>query len=196
MLRLDTWRRQNAIPESVYAKIVPASPAADPGTMPSKDELDVAAGVVEGAGSVSGFADDDETAETDAPTQGDVASSNIPSVARSDALPASTKHVTETTPARASVPPRERSSRDWSKPQFINFASPLLVSLFARLPGMLKGFTLILEECYPDVQSFPTFDGEQFACELIVQIDTPATQRLEDNPSMRLVEDSVVSVDA
>ncbi len=39
--------------------------------------------------------------------------------------------------------------RDWHKPQFIDFSSPLLTGLFARLAGPAKHLRLVVEEEYP-----------------------------------------------
>lgn len=71
----------------------------------------------------------------------------------------------------------EGRSRDWRKPQFIDFTSPLLVALFEKLPGGLSHFTLELQERYPDAASLPAFAGQHYASELVLQFDAEPTIR-------------------
>jgi hypothetical protein len=64
-----------------------------------------------------------------------------------------------------------RYSRDFEKPQFIDFESPLLVELFAHLPGELPSFLLHIEERYPSKGALPELRGEKRACEMVFQLD-------------------------
>ncbi|HYS68592.1 MAG TPA: lantibiotic dehydratase, partial [Gemmatimonadaceae bacterium] len=64
-------------------------------------------------------------------------------------------------------------SRDWRKPQFIDFANPLLVRLFARLTSGLKRFSVVLEECLPTAEQLPRSDGAAYAVELVLQFGFP-----------------------
>lgn len=84
-------------------------------------------------------------------------------------------HQGEETPGppedRAPPAPRTFPSRDFVKPQFIDFANPLLVGLFARLPATLPRFTAVLEECLPDEAEQARSDGASWATEFILQID-------------------------
>ncbi len=65
-----------------------------------------------------------------------------------------------------------RSSRDFVKPQFIDFASPLLADLFGRLPAGLSDYSVQIEERYPPNDALPMIAGERYASELIIQIDS------------------------
>ena len=67
-----------------------------------------------------------------------------------------------------------RQSRDFYKPQYIDFESPLLVQLFGRISGKLSNYTVTLEEQFPAPDALPTFGGEHFTSELILQLDVPA----------------------
>lgn len=67
--------------------------------------------------------------------------------------------------------PNGAHSRDMYKPQFIDFRAPLLVELFGRTGFGLEKFTVTLEECLPDHTHHISHDGEQFATELIVQLN-------------------------
>jgi hypothetical protein len=72
---------------------------------------------------------------------------------------------------------REGWSRDWWKPQYIDFGSPLLVRLFARLPTGLKNYVMHLEERYPTNEELPTSEGEPHSAEFILQFSFPAARR-------------------
>jgi hypothetical protein len=78
----------------------------------------------------------------------------------------------------------KRHSRDYFKPQFVDFGSPLLVLLFARLTAGLDEFTVAIEECYPSIDGLPRAASERFTTELILQIDcvqpSAADAKLED----------------
>jgi hypothetical protein len=67
-----------------------------------------------------------------------------------------------------------RRSRDFLKPQFVDFSSPLLVRLFARLPGDLPNYVITIEECLPAVSQLPVAQGQPFATELVLQVAFPA----------------------
>lgn len=76
------------------------------------------------------------------------------------------------------VPPGTKSppltSRDWWKPQYIDFANPLLVRLFAKLPGALSNFLIHLDERYPDTAALPAVGEGHYATEFILQSSSPA----------------------
>jgi hypothetical protein len=65
----------------------------------------------------------------------------------------------------------QRHSPDSFKPQYVDFASPLLLQLFARAAGALRGKGLLVEECLPAMDELPARGGERYAYELVVQFD-------------------------
>ena len=85
-------------------------------------------------------------------------------------------NVTEPTVAKSKKPPVQRRSRDYMKPQFIDFESPPLVSLFIRLATGLDSFTAFIEEEYPSVAELPAIDGEAHAAEYVVQLNWGAAE--------------------
>jgi hypothetical protein len=68
-------------------------------------------------------------------------------------------------------PSASRESRDYRKPQFIDFESPMLVALFSRIYGRLADFSVRIEEEYPDVGQLPHLDGQPHAVELVMQVN-------------------------
>lgn len=86
---------------------------------------------------------------------------------------------------------------DFNKPQYVDFRSPLLVSLFVRLPGATRGFDVVLEECYPAVDRLPaTADGERFAAEMILQVELPGQAAAATSDAVGLPDDCVAAADA
>ncbi len=57
------------------------------------------------------------------------------------------------------------------KPQYIDFANPLLVELLGRGAENLSRYYLVFEECLPHRQQFLTDDQHPYATELILQVD-------------------------
>jgi Lantibiotic dehydratase, N terminus len=81
-------------------------------------------------------------------------------------------------PAGSATPPATggaRASRaarqHLYKPQYIDFANPLLVDLFSRLPGPAEAFTAILSERLPRREHLPTRHGDPWVTDLILQLD-------------------------
>jgi hypothetical protein len=66
-------------------------------------------------------------------------------------------------------------SHDYIKPQFIDFHSPLLVDLFGRIASTLPSFMVVIEERLPALDGLPLADGKPYVTELILQLDTQAT---------------------
>lgn len=57
------------------------------------------------------------------------------------------------------------------KPQYIDFANPLLVDLLGRGAENLSRFYVVFEECLPSRKHFLKDDDHSFATELILQVD-------------------------
>lgn len=66
------------------------------------------------------------------------------------------------------TPPR---IRDEHKPQYIDFESPLLVLLFARLGSNVSSLAMLAEECLPDLEDGWSSSASPRITELIVQLD-------------------------
>ena len=59
------------------------------------------------------------------------------------------------------------------KPQYVDFANPILVDLLGRLGDTLDRFVLTFEERLPAAEHLPRHDAERYACEMIFQADFP-----------------------
>jgi hypothetical protein len=169
-LHVNKWRSSHGIPAHVYAFVIPersATPrAAVDGTMrapihASDSDLEFSA-------------EDEACADADlAPDQQDMLDEAQP---RSAAHPVDTK----TTPSAVDASSgrkdvaQPKPSKDWGKPQFIDFTNPLLLRLFERLPGSLSKFQVTLVERFPEFADLPEHDTERFSCELVLQLNMPA----------------------
>jgi hypothetical protein len=155
-LRVYRWRSDHGIPEQVYVKVHP---------WPESQPTHVTAGAAQDEAAARpdeiGQSTSDEQAEASAPINADAVAS----------VPAPAATTAKTAPAQRASP-----LRDWHKPQFIDFASPLLVKLFAHFPTALSRFTLLIEERLPDVDGLPDAGAERFATEMILQFDFPASR--------------------
>jgi hypothetical protein len=69
----------------------------------------------------------------------------------------------------------QRPGRDDShKPQYVDFADPLLTEVFARIWTQMEHPILTIEERYPTEEMLPSFDGQRYTTEHVLQIDYPA----------------------
>ncbi len=165
LLRVDRWRRAHGIPVEVYVRVIPESAAEATG--PLAAGLAVVGAADRATESMTcGAGHNDSVTVSFGPnntTSGGSAVDRPPPPA--SASPAGTYRGTG------------RPSRDWGKPQYIDFHNPLLVTLFGHMPGSLPAFSLQLEERYPEASALPTFEGEAYVTELILQLDFPASAR-------------------
>jgi len=68
---------------------------------------------------------------------------------------------------------RTQPSKDFFKPQFVDFGNPLLVGLLGRIAAGLKHFQGVFEERYPDRPALPRHGDDTFVTELVVQLYFP-----------------------
>lgn len=155
-VRLTAWRAEHAVPTEAYVRVIPhrqpAAPVARPEPEPNT-EVEVSASS-EGETQLDGrtVAGTAETGPRTTASNTEVASDRDPAVAREP---------TEI----------DRPSRDWMKPQYMDFASPLFVRLFAKLPGYLTDFHLEIEEALPGADALPTHGSARYVSELVLQVD-------------------------
>lgn len=75
---------------------------------------------------------------------------------------------------------KQKFSRDFQKPQYINFNNPLLINLFKKLAVNLKNFIMTIEERYPESNQLPEINGREFTSETIFQVNIPAQSGIEE----------------
>lgn len=148
-LRVQRWRIGHGIPEQIYFRIRPASTrrpqpveAAEVAATPDLDQDEVAPDEDDGAANLSMI----EPSKSVEQPEG--------------ANPPVSKLSAES----------QRASRDFLKPQFIDFGSPLLVKLFAHAPGRLERFTMLVEERFPADDQLPELDGKRYVTEFVIQL--------------------------
>jgi hypothetical protein len=174
-IRANRWRAENGIPETSYLRVMPtpeprpAQPG-QPAGAAAEAEAPVDAGA-ESPGSEGGapaaevVADEEhepEAAEAAAPeagAEGAAAEGESPADAAARAADAAKK--------------RTQPSKDFFKPQFIDFGNPLLVGLLGRVATGLKSFQGVFEERYPDRPGLPRHGDDTFVTELVVQMYFP-----------------------
>jgi len=149
--RVDRWRREHGMPSEVYVRLRPLSA--------TEDEADEETALEE-----------DEPAEElhEAPTE------DTPTAAeegRENGEPQDEDD--EGSPAQQRQN-RTRRSRDYHKPQYIDFQNPLLVNLFGKLTVNLDRYVATVEERFPEPTDLPETDGQRYTNELILQMDVPA----------------------
>jgi hypothetical protein len=155
-IRAERWRREHGIPEASYLRIHPTMTprAAEPGSP--------AEAAPEPEAELPGY---EAAPEPEAP---EAADGEAPA-AEDGATPAA---------------PRTAGSRDLLKPQFIDFANPLLVGLLGKMAANLKQFTAVFEECLPEGAGLARHGENSFATELVVQLNFPAGALLGATPAL------------
>lgn len=174
-LRANAWRIEHGIPEHVFVRVRPLPPPGQAPAVrtaaPDAGEGPIEPGAEEDA-RVSLDADEPTMTEPDedvppvgagAPPGGEVAGVDAGPAAATSAKPA------------ASNAGRARHSRDWNKPQFIDFSSPLLTRLFGQITRPLTHFVLQVEERYPTAGDLVSHGDHTFTTELVMQLTLPST---------------------
>ena len=139
-VRVDDWRRQSQIPDSVYVHVAMTTRGAPPGHRGDRTSI---ASEEEESGARALF--------TDAPRANSEADGDIDSR-------------------------REGQQSDDRKPQFIDFRSPLLVRLLARIAEQAAG-TVVFEEVLPDDEQLPRVDDQRFVYEALIQLELASASR-------------------
>lgn len=160
-VRANRWRAENGIPESAYLRILPQQPPRPPApgqAAPAEEEP-------QAEQEIPGY-EEPVAAEAEAPDE--AAEEEAPPAAAEAADPGEKKDAAGGTPVKRTQP-----SRDFYKPQFIDFGNPLLVALLGRVGTGLKLFSAVFDEPLPDTGGLARHDGETFATELVVQLNFP-----------------------
>lgn len=166
--RADRWRREHGIPESCYLRItpLPGAPGTRPGGGAPPPEAHDAQEAAMNLGAEPAGAADEEAAEAETPR------------VEAAAGPEAESQPEEGAPAAPGVephrkPPATAASRDFHKPQFMDFANPLLVGLFGKMGSGLRSYRVTVEERLPGPGELPRHGDAHFATEMIVQVDFP-----------------------
>lgn len=167
-IRANRWRAEHGIPETSYLRVMPVN---DPRPQAGQPAEQAEGTPAEAAAEIPGYegaapeAHDEEhepeAAEAAAPEapEGEADTPVDPAEAAAKAAEAAKK--------------RTQPSKDFFKPQFMDFGNPLLVGLLGRIATGLKGFQAVFEERYPDRPALPEHGGAKFVTELVVQLYFP-----------------------
>ncbi|MET0399708.1 MAG: lantibiotic dehydratase [Longimicrobiaceae bacterium] len=169
--RADGWRREHGIPESCYLKIIPLTGASRPphaGGAPPPEAHDAQEAAMNLGAEPAGAAEE-EAAGAELPGEDAVEGAAGPGAVApaGEGAPGAP----EAAPHRK--PPATAASRDFHKPQFMDFANPLLVGLFGKMGSGLRNFRVVVEERLPGPGELARHGDARFATEMIVQVDFP-----------------------
>ena len=163
-VRINRWRRESGIPETGYFRINPVpEPRSTPAGQPAPEQAEAPPEVVdeipgyEGAAEVEADAHEDEQEPEAEPAAREA---GTPAAAGADAN-------------AAQRPKPTQASRDFYKPQFMDFGNPLLVAMLGRIAAGLKRFQAVFEERLPDRDGLPRHGDDRFVTELVVQLAFP-----------------------
>lgn len=159
-LKVHRWRRVHGIPEQVFLRVFPL-----PGGSPANNGEDS-----ETKPNRPGSGDARE--QTDTPNR-DVDADHAPAGELPLGGDAEGPDEQQVSPKDDNSTPMSRRSRDFRKPQFVDFSNPLLVHLFSRLTVGLERFSVTAEECLPSPQDLPVSGGHPYAVEMIFQVSFP-----------------------
>jgi hypothetical protein len=184
-IRANRWRAEAGIPETTYLRIIPLPEPRPqkPGETPAE-----AAPEPPAAGEIPGYEEAPVVAEAE--PEGEAVAEEH------EAGPAAAEGAAEGAPAaegaqRLGLEDKKRRtqpSRDFFKPQFIDFGNPLLVGLLGKMGTGLKAYQGVFEERYPSREQLPRFGDTAFATELVVQLYFPGGTASAESPAAELAE--------
>ncbi|WP_337169399.1 lantibiotic dehydratase [Gemmatimonas aurantiaca] len=140
--RVQRWRFEADIPESVYVRIFSIAPKPEAASLDSGEE-----------------------------ERGEEAGMDAAEMELDDTQTPTTRKTSQATTHESAVPRAPQISADAQKPQFIDFTNPLFVDLFSRLPGGLDTFTASLEEVLPEAGDYPRHGEDTYCTEFMAQLD-------------------------
>jgi hypothetical protein len=172
-IRANRWRAENGIPETSYLRVMPSSEPRAP--QPGQPAGDAAQTPAEAAGEIPGYEGGAPEAEVHDEEQEPEAVEAAAPEAAEGAAEGAAEDTPEEAARKAAEAARKRTqpSKDFYKPQFMDFGNPLLVGLLGRIATGLKYFQAVFEERYPDRAALPEHGGEKFVTELVVQLYFP-----------------------
>lgn len=169
-LRANRWRAAAGIPETSYLRVIPIPEArpAQPGQPAGEAQTPAEAqgeipGYEGGAPEAEAHDEEHDAPEAAAPEGG--------AEAAADGAPADPEAAAKA--AEAAAKKRTQPSKDFFKPQFMDFGNPLLVGLLGRVATGLKSYQAVFEERYPDRGALPRHGADRFVTELVVQLYFP-----------------------
>lgn len=167
-LRANRWRAEAGIPETAYLRVIPIPEGRPPQPgQPAGEEP----APVEAAGEIPGYeggAPEAEAHDEEHEAPEAAAAPGAEAAAEGD-TPADGDAAAKAEAAKK----RTQPSKDFFKPQFMDFANPLLVGLLGRVAIGLKGYQAVFEERYPDRDALPRHGDDRFVTELVVQLYFP-----------------------
>lgn len=151
-VRVNKWRAENNIPDEVYVRIRPLP-------LPGSNNNQIVK------------QDNEETKQNqENQKEADQNQKELNSDEKQSELENKNDKKKEGLPDKEKAK-QNKFSRDYYKPQFIDFYNPLLVNLFGKITVGLKNFLVTIEERYPGKEQLPEFENKTFAVEQIFQVD-------------------------
>jgi hypothetical protein len=172
------------MPHEAYLRIRPAriQAAAPAALTPDRANGDHVPAALEGAaGSAPEFdaaADDStERAVDEMPTPGGMDAEPGPQDQIPDAIGGNAVLSPGDEGPRRPVPTKEgrawgRGARNMAKPQYIDFTSPMLLSVLEHALSEVPEYIAVFEERYPLTEGLPSWNGQHHAAELVLEFDT------------------------
>ena len=143
--RVNTWRLNNNIPLEVYVRILP---------LPSQMK-------------VQKYIEDNTATHKDKQTSKEMSGNGETKINNDQGENKDNNKINY----QKSNNHKQRKSREYFKPQYIDFSSPLLCSLFGKMTINLKNYKIYIEEKLPSNQNYLKYGKNSYATEFIFQID-------------------------
>ncbi|HEU0297867.1 MAG TPA: lantibiotic dehydratase [Longimicrobium sp.] len=161
-VRANRWRREHGIPEAAYLRVIPLpEPRPRPAGAPQAEEAPA-----EAPAEIPGY-------EAAAPEVEAVAEEHEAPEAAAEGGEAAPAEGAEGAAAQEAQKKRTQPSKDFFKPQFVDFANPLLVGLLGKVAAGLKNYNAVFDERYPAREQLARHGDDAFATELVVQLYFP-----------------------
>jgi hypothetical protein len=148
-IRVNRWRCKHNIPEEVYVCLRPLSPTDDKKEESSRQTEGTLAEQLHGSPPNA-----DTSSEKDQENE-------VKSKKKEEVSGSQEEHGQNQT----------EHSRDYRKPQYIDFSNPLLVNLFGKITINIDHYVATIKERFPDSDELPKGKDERYADEIVLQID-------------------------
>lgn len=159
-IRVNEWRFKNGIPDKVYVKVKP---------------LPLIHSVEQKTNGVVADKADQDKKTIDKPAV-PLTANNENEIKENGALeinikPNDNENTKDAVPINGKKKELPKYSKDFYKPQYIDFLNPLFLNLIAKVMGNLKNYIVIIEEMLPQSGQLARYEDNRYATELVLQFD-------------------------
>jgi len=161
-IRVNEWRIKNGIPDKVYIRVrpLPVQPKNNLEQKKNGNEVDKA--------NQNKKTIDKPAVPLTANNENGIKENGAPEI---NAKPNENENTNTAVPINGKKKEVPKYSKDFYKPQYIDFLNPLFLNIIAKVMGNLKNYVVTIEEMLPQSDQLAQYEDSSYATEFVLQFD-------------------------